>query len=186
VINALAAVGAYTLSKATLSSWRWLYLQTIARADLSQYGAYRGCYVLITGASDGIGKALALEGAAHGFHLILIARTESKLQAVKEEINRLYPGIDVILLTLDCASEAQDDVIEQILSTVQGLNVSIVWNNVGVTTSTPLALSHIPNKEIRRILRVNNTFTMTLTARLIPLLQESVRLRRKTRPGKET
>ncbi len=172
VTNIFAALGLYSLSKATLSTWRWLYLHGIARTNLSSYGANQGAYALITGASDGIGKALAMEGAAKGFNLVLIARTQSKLEAVRDEINHLYPGVKIMILALDCGDEAQDETINKIVEAVKGLDLSIVWNNVGVTTSGPKSLANVGNEEIRRILRVNNAFTMTLTARLIPKLKE--------------
>ena len=41
---------------------------------------------LVTGASSGIGEAAAIQFAKQGWHVILIARTESKLTAVQEKI----------------------------------------------------------------------------------------------------
>lgn len=57
---------------------RWLLLCSIMKI--------RGALVLITGASGGIGAATAREMAAAGANLILLARTESKLEAVAVEI----------------------------------------------------------------------------------------------------
>jgi 17beta-estradiol 17-dehydrogenase / very-long-chain 3-oxoacyl-CoA reductase len=169
--NVLMVAGAYTLASAALSSLRWVYIQAIARSNLAQYGAHRGAYALVTGASEGIGKALALEGAARGFNLVLIARRQGALEVLRAEIIALYPFVNVIILPLDCSDEKQNMVIDRIVDTVQNLDLAIVWNNVGVTTDIPTALNKIPNEEIRRILQVNNTFTVCLTARLIPHLK---------------
>lgn len=46
--------------------------------------------ILITGASSGIGKAFALDFAARGAQVILVARSESKLQEVAQEIEQKY------------------------------------------------------------------------------------------------
>ena len=46
---------------------------------LARYGA--GTWVAITGGSDGIGFAFAKEFARRGFNIVLIARTQSKLEA---------------------------------------------------------------------------------------------------------
>ena len=55
-----------------------------------------GKYAVITGATDGIGKAYAIELARKGMSLLLISRTESKLQEVKNEIDaKKYPNVHV-------------------------------------------------------------------------------------------
>ena len=43
---------------------------------------------MVTGASDGIGKEYAAQLAAAGFNVVLLARNEAKLAAVKDEIER--------------------------------------------------------------------------------------------------
>lgn len=45
-------------------------------------------WAVVTGASDGIGKGYAVVLAKKGFNVFLISRTESKLQAVAEEIGK--------------------------------------------------------------------------------------------------
>jgi len=44
------------------------------------------CYVVVTGATDGIGKAYAVEFARRGMNVVLISRSSEKLQAVAQEI----------------------------------------------------------------------------------------------------
>ena len=51
---------------------------------LNKYGPYS--YALITGGSDGIGKAFAFSLANQGFNLVLVARNLEKLESVKTEI----------------------------------------------------------------------------------------------------
>ena len=55
-----------------------------------------GKWAIITGATDGIGKAYALELAHKGMSIVLISRTETKLQYVKNEIDaKKYPNVEV-------------------------------------------------------------------------------------------
>lgn len=58
-------------------------------------------YTVITGASSGIGYATALAFAQRGKNLILVARREDKLQALKAEIEKLQNGVEVILYKAD-------------------------------------------------------------------------------------
>jgi 3-dehydrosphinganine reductase len=66
-------------------------------------------HAIITGGSSGIGKAIALKLALSGAHITLIARTRSKLDAAKAEVEaaQSQPGQQVLALTADvaCASE---------------------------------------------------------------------------------
>ena len=57
---------------------------------------------LITGASSGIGAALARKFAAEGFDLVLTARREEMLLALRQSM----PDVDVMIISQDLASEA--------------------------------------------------------------------------------
>lgn len=63
--------------------------------------------VLITGASSGIGRALAFEYARQGWQLILMARRGDLLQEIKDSISRDYPRVTVILKVSDVAQFAR-------------------------------------------------------------------------------
>ena len=55
-----------------------------------------GKWAIVTGATDGIGKAYAKALAKKGMSIVLISRTEAKLKAVKEEIDKKgYSGVEV-------------------------------------------------------------------------------------------
>ena len=62
-------------------------------------------YALVTGASDGIGKAIAHELYDHGFNLILHGRNEEKLRKVADEIrargDRVAPYSILLLVIID-------------------------------------------------------------------------------------
>jgi short-subunit dehydrogenase len=60
---------------------------------------------LITGASSGIGALYAERLAARGYHLILVARREERLQALAEELQSQY-GIRADVLKADLSEES--------------------------------------------------------------------------------
>lgn len=57
--------------------------------------------ILITGASSGLGRGMARQLAARGRNLALCARRADKLDEVREELTRAYPGIQVTVRQLD-------------------------------------------------------------------------------------
>jgi len=57
--------------------------------------------VLITGASSGLGRGMALEFAARGHNLALCARRLERLADLKQELETQYPGIQVVTRALD-------------------------------------------------------------------------------------
>jgi short-subunit dehydrogenase len=85
---------------------------------------------LVTGASSGIGRELARVHAAHGGDLILVARSESKLQALQSELQRQY-GCEFRILVRDLALSGA---AEQLWESVQasGDCPDVLINNAGV------------------------------------------------------
>src|SRR5689334_14723794 len=84
---------------------------------------------LITGASSGIGAALAREFARHGHTLVLTARRQAELDRLADEIARGgRPRPHVI--AADIASEDGADALQRGLAE-RGLDVSILVNNAG-------------------------------------------------------
>lgn len=85
---------------------------------------------IITGATKGMGKAIALKLAEAGYNLIICARNRAEIKAFSEEINASYPSISVNGLATDCADPAQvkqfSDFVQQHFPTVD-----VLINNVG-------------------------------------------------------
>lgn len=84
---------------------------------------------LITGASGGIGLELARLMAAKGHPLVLVARNEVKLRALKSELEKAY-GLPVHILPLDLA---QAGATKSLFETCRylGLHIDLLINNAG-------------------------------------------------------
>jgi uncharacterized protein len=90
---------------------------------------WKGKWALVTGASAGIGKALAAELAAGGANLVLTARREERLRAIAQELSREHrvrTEIFVADLRLTAAPEAVYQFTQE-----QGLGIDLLVNNAG-------------------------------------------------------
>ncbi|WP_188133924.1 SDR family NAD(P)-dependent oxidoreductase [Chitinophaga sp. CF418] len=117
---------------------------------------------MITGATDGIGKAIAIELAAYGFNLILHGRNTEKLELVQHEINAMYPDCRITTICRDGGQEPISDI-----SSIKGLPVTVLVNNVGVGPIGSLAT--FPVSEIGRTVNLNILFPTYLTRSLLAL-----------------
>ena len=88
--------------------------------------------VIITGASSGIGKALAWEYAKRGYDIGLCARRDSELSALCEDIKQQFPQQQCAWKTLDVSNTEQvKEVINALKETLGGLDSVVV--NAGIT-----------------------------------------------------
>lgn len=90
-------------------------------------------YTLITGASDGIGRAIALQLGARGENLILVARRKSQLDDVSSQIRRMS-NAKVEALSLDLATE---DGTAQLIEHISEYKVSTAVLAAGFGSSIP-------------------------------------------------
>ena len=109
------------------------YLHT---SSVQQFHHGADTYALVTGASDGIGKAIAKELYARGFNLILHGRNEEKLWKTAEDIRRARgPLKDVKLWIADATSPSID--FEAVAEKWKRLNITLVIHNVSPFAPRP-------------------------------------------------
>lgn len=125
---------------------------------------WRGKWALVTGASAGIGKALAEELAAGGTNLVLTARRKDRLEALAQNLaseNRICTEIFV-------ADLAEGNAPEQVFSYTRekGIQVEVLINNAGFG-----AYGEFPAVDTRRLLdmvQVNCSAVVHLTRLFLP------------------
>jgi 17beta-estradiol 17-dehydrogenase / very-long-chain 3-oxoacyl-CoA reductase len=130
---------------------------------LKKYGL--GSWAVITGSSDGIGRAFAEQLAKRGFNLVLIARNKAKLEKVASEISQLNKSIAVRFVVADFNKSAEPGFFDEIYEQIKELNVSILINNVGVDL---IDYFHQADETfMRNLLSINVFPTVLLTRKLI-------------------
>jgi short-subunit dehydrogenase len=130
---------------------------------------FAGKTLLITGASEGIGRALALALAADGARLALNARSESRLQATARDCAAL--GAEVVALPGDVAQRA--DCQRLVAATLARFGrLDVLVSNAGITMWSRFD-AVVDFEVFERLLAVNYLGTVWLTAAALPHLQQS-------------
>lgn len=139
---------------------------TASPAELS------GRVIAITGASDGLGRAVAIACAGHGANVILIGRNTRKLEAVHAEIEAAGGTEPVIaLLDLEKALAADYDQIAGAVLERFG-RLDGLLHNAGILGSlSPIEHYDVPTWY--RVMHINVTAAFALTHVLIPALKRS-------------
>jgi len=141
--------------------------QFIADPDLLS-----GRVILITGASSGLGRALAIECARAGAAVILSGRNLSKLERVYDEIAALAaPTPAIAVLDLAVATAVDYDGLAQVIGAEFGKLDGVVHAAAQLGDRTPLEQYDVPTW--CRVLHVNLTAPFILTQVLLPSLRKS-------------
>jgi len=124
--------------------------------------------ILITGASSGIGRALAFELAQHKSKLIVTARREDRLQAISDEVKSF--GAEVVILAGDITdAEHRSALLAAAEREFGGLDILI--NNAGIGGIGTFASA--TESRLRQIMEVNFFAPMELIRIALPLLVAS-------------
>ena len=128
-----------------------------------------GRVALVTGASRGIGAAVARRYAAEGAHVILVARTVGGLEETDDAVKAV--GGSATLLPLDLADGALIDQIGPSLLERFGRLDIFVGNAASLGPLSPMG--HVVAKDWDRVIAVNLTANWRLIRTLDPLLRRS-------------
>ncbi|CAF3488248.1 unnamed protein product [Adineta steineri] len=99
--------------------------------------ANRTSYALVTGASSGIGAQICRCLIQHDFNLIMVARSQTKLNLLADEFRQINPNINIHVIIQDLSeSNAVENLINKI-DTLKNINIDIIINNAGRGYSKP-------------------------------------------------
>ena len=121
-------------------------------------------YALVTGASRGIGSQFARALAARSWNLILVARTQDRLDQLSRELSAGF-GIQVVTLALDLtATDALSTIAQQIRD--RSLAVELLVNNAGFGVRGRFTNLSLDSQAIS--IRLNTLALVELTHLLVP------------------
>jgi hypothetical protein len=121
--------------------------------------------VLVTGASSGIGRELAVQLAARAGILVLLARRTALLEDLRARLLADHPRLQVVVLRADLADEGD---VDRVLAEVgeQAGPVDVLVNNAGVGDQA--LFDQTDWRRARQVLQTNVFAVAQLTAALVP------------------
>jgi len=138
----------------------------------------KGRVAIVTGASRGLGKAMALGLAREGAAVVVAARTEREdPNGLEGTIHRTAEGIRALggsCLAVRCDVTCEDKVESMVQATMREFgSIDILVNNAGIAFPAPVW--DLPLKRWELVLRVNLTGTFICTRAVLPVMMDQKR-----------
>ena len=165
--NILAVFGAVCLAgmlaKLVLQLWSALRLFVLPfSTNLRRMGEW----AVVTGATDGIGKAYVEQLARKGMNVLLVSRTESKLSACVAEFREQFPKLQFASCAVDFSGGAE--IYQHVRHATAGLDIGVLINNVGMVPSHPMYFDENSEQDLWRMINVNVASVTFMTHLLLP------------------
>jgi len=148
---------------ARLATFIYRFLSPV-RIDVKKLGEW----AVITGSTDGIGKAYAFELAKRGLNVVLISRTKQKLEEVAKEIQSKNSNTQVKTIPIDFTQN--NTIYSTIRDEIRGLDIGVLINNVGMSYEYPETFDKVENNEkfLNNMIRCNVDSVANLTQMILP------------------
>ncbi|NXR83846.1 HSDL1 protein, partial [Pycnonotus jocosus] len=169
-MEALAVVGAwYVVRKCVclaLDTYSALRLHVIPRlsGNIDLVNKY-GKWAVVTGSTDGIGKAYAEELAKHGVNIILVSRNKEKLEAVSRSISETYK-VETDFIVADFSKGRE--LYPAIKEALKDREIGILVNNVGIFYPHPEYFTNLSEDTLWDLIHINIVSATMMTHIVLP------------------
>ncbi|KAG5467680.1 hypothetical protein GH5_01745 [Leishmania sp. Ghana 2012 LV757] len=164
----LSIVGAVALSVALYKALRFVTINYLTTLNMKKrYGA-AGDWAVVTGATEGIGYAMAVDLGRRGFNVCVIARTASKLHGVVEELKQL--GVQGKAISFDFAL-ATNEQYDEMFAELDKIDIAVLVNNVGVNYTYTNYFDEVDLETDLRLIKVNCESCVRMTKYAVPKMR---------------
>lgn len=160
----LFILGSISFLKISVSILKWVYINFLRPPkNIKKYGSW----ALVTGSTDGIGKAFAFELAKKGLNLILVGRNPNKLNDVSTEIQSKFPKTQIKNVVFDLSGDLSEG-IKKIGDVIEGLDVGVLINNAGISYPYARYFHEVDDELLNNLIKVNVEGTTRVTQAVLP------------------
>lgn len=163
-------VGAYRSYQYIKDYGSQLYLSLYQKpfSPTEEYGANQ--WALVTGSSDGLGKGIADNLSRLKMNVILVSRTRSKMEKIKEELEA-RDKTQIEIIEFDFSRTYNADAYQKIKDEIQKKNVRLLVHNVGMA-SERFRFLEMQGKQIEMLIKTN-TYAQLLLSKAFLSFQKS-------------
>lgn len=167
-IGAVAVV--YVALRAIIAVWHGLKVYVLAKTlglgvDLKSFGSW----AVVTGSTDGIGRAYAEQLAQQGLNIVLISRSAEKLAIVAKEIES-KSSVKTKCIAVDFSNGW--GISKAVEEGLKDLDIAILVNNVGMSLEHPMYFTEADEKVLEGIITVNCHSVTLMTKLVLPSMLE--------------
>ncbi|XP_031269877.1 very-long-chain 3-oxoacyl-CoA reductase-like protein At1g24470 [Pistacia vera] len=134
--------------------------------NLKEYGTW----AIVTGCTDGLGKAIAFELASKGLNIVLVGRNPEKLKATSFEIHRRYKFVETKDVVIDFLKSSGTEISKLIEEGIEGLDIGILINVAGLNYPTAGYFHEVDEEVMQSLLKVNIDSVTWMTKSVLPIM----------------
>ncbi|GLU21754.1 hypothetical protein SLE2022_378730 [Rubroshorea leprosula] len=164
----VSIIGFISVLRSFIGFFNWVWFMFLRPPkNLRTYGSW----AVVTGPTDGTGKALAFDLASEGLNLLLVGRDPSKLESTSEEIRRRCGDeIEIKTVVADLAKYTGEEISRKIGDAIGGLDIGILINNAGVAYPYERFLHEVDSELTQTVIQVNVEAVTWITRAVLPVM----------------
>ncbi|KAK8529338.1 hypothetical protein V6N13_102267 [Hibiscus sabdariffa] len=169
LIFLVTSLGFFSLCKPLLGFIRWVWVMFL-RPPKNLRDHY-GSWAIVTGCTDGIGKALAFQLASHGLNLLLVGRNTLKLQATADAIRERFGArVETRNVVVDLAKTSGEEISKTMKGVIKGLDIGVLVNNAGLAYKGARFFHEVDSEVVDDIIKVNTEAATWITKAVVPVM----------------
>lgn len=152
----------------------WVYRTFVVKKGYEKYIAPNKSWAIVTGSTAGVGYGFASELARLKSNLLLISRSEEKLDKQCEILAKEH-NIKAEFVVLDFEKKEYAEELKQVEEKLKGKQITILVNNVGINypDNCPELFLNLKKEDVEKINHVNLDSMLNMNRTVIPLMMNN-------------